>query len=104
MNKLVIGLMFIVALGIGYIIPKADSAHLQDEMMWSQASQFGVMLKFIRVSHEEKDSVDPDFNSFLQKQANLYLNYSKNTENDALADYLIKQVETIDEYLSIMDD
>jgi hypothetical protein len=102
MNKVIYGsLIFIIGLGLGYIIPKQSTAKPQDEMMWAQSSQFGVMLSYVMMPGEDKESFNQNFNKFLQKQSDLFINYSKQTEDAALSNWLDKKAESVDEYLSI---
>ena len=102
MNKVVYGfLIFIIGLSLGYLIPKQSTAKPQDEMMWAQSSQFGVMLSYVMMPVEDKESFNQNFNQFLQKKFDLFINYSKQTEDAALSNWLDKKAESVDEYLSI---
>jgi len=102
MNKVIYGfLIFIVGLSLGYFIPKQSTAKPQDEMMWAQSSQLGVMLSYVMMPDEDKKNFDQNFKKFLQKQSDLFISYSKQTEDTALSHWLNKQAESVNEYLSI---
>jgi hypothetical protein len=102
MNKVIYGsLIFIIGLSLGYLIPKQSTTKLQDEMMWAQSSQLGVMLSYVMMPEEDKEGFNQNFNQFLQKQSDLFINYSKQTEDAALSNWLGKKVESVNEYLSV---
>lgn len=65
-------------------------------MMWAQSSQFGVILGYVMMPEEDKEG----FNQFLQK-SDLFINYSKKTEDAVLSNWLGKKVESVNEYLSV---
>ncbi len=104
MNKVIQGaLIFIIGLSIGYLLPEQNTAKLQDEMMWSQSSQFGVMLSYIMMPNEDKEGFNQHFHQFLEKQSDLFINYSKQTEDAALSGWLKKKTASIDEYLLLQN-
>jgi hypothetical protein len=104
MNKVIQGsLIFIIGLSLGYFLPEQNTVKSQDEMMWSQSSQFGVMLSYVMMPEEDKVGFNQHFNQFLQKQSDSFINYSKQTNDAALSGWLEKKSASIDEYLSIQN-